>query len=310
MAGYFCAKVGRFWGVSIIGILSGMIGCGAEQKITVDTCLSSRDTILNRAEDDICNPATLDQFETQVNRWGVECFSAGAKADGEQIWRKLLHARECAEERRRLEAKRKDCENRLGQLEEEGSTCLGVECAPFLGQIDGIFEDCSAPELGDVYEKQTQLQLLRFEERSANRVRLGKLRRLTDFCSTQMSLALKEKPRVALDRVLKSVRANRDIKKTTEPGTELDRFTQEALASCGLAIKTAVDALVDAADLTLSSEDLPRSSPKWKRAYKYIKNLKGPLQNVQAGKFFPGSMDRLKEVLEKHGRKKQEEKQK
>ena len=300
MAGYFRENAVGFWGMWSIGILVGVIGCGGAQKSKTEMCLEARDAILNRTESDVCSPMTLDQFETEVNRWGKECFSPENKKDSDRVFKKLLVARECAEKKRQLEAKNKNCAHKLKKVEAEGLFCLGRDCDPFVEQLNAILKECSDPKLGGVYKKKAEDQLHRFEERATSGDRLKNLKDLMVLCDEQLNLASQENPKAALKRVLKKVKKNKEIKKTTEPDTEIDRFTKGALASCGLAIQTALATLTEAADLILSSTELKRSSPKWKSTYKQLKLLERPLKQIKAEELFPGSTDGLKEILEKY----------
>jgi hypothetical protein len=81
----------------IVGVLAGILGCAGLQsrQKKIENCGSSRDIILSRSDQEACDPELLDQYEEQVNNWGVTCFSLVPEEDSQQVWARLLFAREC-----------------------------------------------------------------------------------------------------------------------------------------------------------------------------------------------------------------------
>lgn len=282
-----------------IGILIGAVACGGGNK-KIENCVNQKDDILAKTEADFCNPMTISQFELRVNGWGEECHKQVSKQDSVRVYEKLQEAVKCAEKRRQVDAKAKKCAADLKQLEAQGGECVGAECGPFIEQLNAIAKQCSDPALGQMYKLQAEKQRPRFEERAANGENLAEVREITVFCDEQALSASEGNPKAALKKVLKRVKKDKIIQETPDQGTEMEAFTKRARASCGLAIQTSLAIISEEAELILASEGAKKSSPQWKRTYKDLLKLKRSLNKSKADELFPGSVDPLDEIIEKH----------
>ncbi len=269
-----------------------MSSCGGAQKTKAETCQTMCDEILASDDNEICSPMAVEQFETRVASWRQDCSAHAMANTKEKIAYKLDSALKCAEEKRRIEAKSKNCAQRLVDIE-EGGMCLGRECSPFLEELQSIVVDCGSDELDDDYEEKARKQIDRFNERKRSGARLRKFRDLMRDCDGLVDKAAGNEAQTALNRVIKKVSKNKKLRKDFEENSEMDRLKMGALGACGLVIQTALVTICESV-----MEQVASNPKKKRRQRKKLNALKRRLRKIRPTKLFPGSTDVLEETIE------------
>ncbi len=274
----------------LLGVLfGGMFSCGGTQKSRLASCKQEYEQLIGTEDEDICSQTLANQFENRVAQWRSGCDKYLQNQPKYQLAKKIGTALLCSREKRRLEILSEDCTQRLEKIATNGS-CLGKDCVPFLDEINTIGEDCSDLGLNGVYTEKAMDELRRFNERIKKKRRLRALSKLMLWCDDVLYMVDRGKANNAFNLILKRISKSKKIKKIPEAGSEVERFRNGALESCGIALRTVVETLTEATSRKLSSNR--------KKRFKRLQKLNRRLKKIDAETLFPGSTQALENALQ------------
>ncbi|MCP4603548.1 MAG: hypothetical protein GY847_24025 [Proteobacteria bacterium] len=298
----------RIFPILVMFFFLGQMKCGGPAKPvkgSLDYCKNELSLI---KEQEVCDPITIEQFENRIKDWQHDCIRFASYPEKTQVNENLTNSLECSEKKRQQEAQRRQCSKSVDAVAQR-KECIGDKCVSVLKEINDLILQCSSLEADEQTLKSAKTLLSEIEEIIEQEKQVIELQSLEKKCTQSKAHIEEGKTKQALDQILLELEKNEAVKLKIKEGSKVHKVRESTLASCGEAVKGAVESLTNAISEELSNKKLKRKPNEWMSRFSGLEELSKQLNEIEAAKLFPGSMEALNKALEKHKKTKDKQEQ-